>query len=168
MHPPVPTDDLTAVDDRQGGARGDIIEVTGRILNLEGAAVAGARLIVWQANCFGRYRHPNDTTSVPLDPNFLGFAELVSDSAGAYRIKTVKPGIYGRPDQMRPPHVHFEVHGKFERLVTQMYFPGEPLNAQDRLLRSANRPDLLIAAPVAAKNGVAHGIFKFDIVLARG
>jgi protocatechuate 3,4-dioxygenase beta subunit len=69
---------------------------------------------------------------------------------------------------MRPPHIHFEVHGVFERLVTQMYFPGEPLNASDRLLISASRPDLLIASPIASAHALGHRTFKFDIVLTRG
>jgi protocatechuate 3,4-dioxygenase, beta subunit len=98
-----------------------------------------------------------------------GFVEILSDNDGAYSLKTVKPGAYAAgPDQVRPPHIHFEVHGYFERLVTQMYFPGEPLNARDRLLMSARRPDLLIATPVAPAHALGHRTFKFDIVLARG
>jgi protocatechuate 3,4-dioxygenase, beta subunit len=69
---------------------------------------------------------------------------------------------------MRPPHIHFEVHGRFERLVTQMYFPGEPLNACDRLLNSALRPDLLIATAISAHDSPSHRALNFDIVLNRG
>ncbi|HSP45250.1 MAG TPA: hypothetical protein VLO30_04605 [Chthoniobacterales bacterium] len=71
-------------------------------------------------------------------------------------------------DWMRPPHIHFEVHGRFERLITQMYFPGEPLNASDRLLHAALRPDLLIAKPVPAEEGCGHRLLNFDIVLSTG
>ena len=72
------------------------------------------------------------------------------------------------PDWMRPPHIHFEVHGQFERLITQMYFPNEPLNASDRLLNSAVRPDLLIATPVESSDRTPHRALNFDIVLVRG
>jgi protocatechuate 3,4-dioxygenase, beta subunit len=79
------------------------------------------------------------------------------------------PGAYpATPEWMRPPHIHFEVHGKFERLITQMYFANEPLNACDRILMSAHRPELLIAEPLPLAHGPAHLTLKFDIVLARG
>jgi protocatechuate 3,4-dioxygenase beta subunit len=162
------TGDLTTVEGGTGRAQGEIIEVTGRVINRAGGAVRGARLVVWQANGFGRYAHPNDCSLAPIDPNFVGFAEILSNDEGSYRLKTVKPGAYAaESDQMRPPHIHFEVHGKFERLVTQMYFPGEPLNADDRLLISARRPDLLIATPVAPAHAL-NRTFQFEIVLERG
>lgn len=69
---------------------------------------------------------------------------------------------------MRPPHIHFEIHGRFERLITQMYFPDEPLNACDRLLNAALRPDLLIAKPLPSEDSCDHRVLNFDIVLARG
>jgi protocatechuate 3,4-dioxygenase beta subunit len=167
--PPTSTGDLTAVEGGTARAQGQIIEVTGRILNRAGDAVRGARLVVWQANCFGRYVHPNDCSQAPTDPNFIGFVEILTNDAGFYRLKTVKPGAYAAaPDRMRPPHIHFEIYGKFERLITQMYFPGEPLNAGDRLLMSAQRPDLLIARAVAPEPTLAHPTFQFEIVLTRG
>ncbi len=127
-----------------------------------------ASLTIWQANTFGRYVHPNDFNPAPLDPNFVGFAAIRSDKDGRYRIKTVKPGPYPvGPDWTRAPHIHLEVRGQFDRLVTQMYFPGEPLNASDRLLMSAPRPDLLIAQPVGSTHR-PHGVLSFDIVLTRG
>jgi protocatechuate 3,4-dioxygenase beta subunit len=157
------------VDGATGPAQGEVIEIAGRILNQSGDAVAGARIIVWQADSFGRYTHPNDCSPAPADPCFLGCAEILADSNGAYRLRTVKPGLYGAsPGQRRPPHIHFEVHGAFERLVTQMYFPGEPLNASDRLLLSARRSDLLIATPIVSPPAPGHRRLKFDIVLARG
>ena len=165
---PKSSGDLTTVEGG-GRAQGEIIEVTGRVLNRAADVVCGARLIVGQADSFGRYAHPNDCSLAPVDPNFVGFAEILSDDDGSYRFKTVKPGAYAAgPDRMRPPHIHFEVHGRFERLVTQMYFPGESLNAGDRLLMSARRPDLLIATPFEPAGALAHRTFQFDIVLARG
>lgn len=162
--------DLTTIEGREGHADGEIIELAGRVLNRDGAPVEGARIIIWQANGHGRYRHPNDTNPAPLDENFDGFAEIVSGRHGAYRIKTVKPGAYPvGPHWMRPPHIHFDVAGKFERLITQMYFSGEPLNASDRLLMSAHAPELLIATPVPGTGGTpSNRMWKFDIVLDRG
>jgi protocatechuate 3,4-dioxygenase, beta subunit len=165
---PATQGDLTIVEGVEGRAKGEIVEVSGRVLDLRREPVRGAKLTIWQANTFGRYVHPNDSNPAPLDPNFEGFANIRSGSDGAYRIKTVKPGPYPvGPDWMRAPHIHFEVEGQFERLVTQMYFPGEPLNASDRLLMSVPEPDLLIAKPLWQGNG-HHRMLEFDIVLARG
>jgi protocatechuate 3,4-dioxygenase beta subunit len=158
--------DLTGAD---GIAQGEIIEVTGRILDRNGDPVSGARLTIWQANAFGRYRHPGDTSGLPLDPNFLGNAEFRSGNDGGYRIKTVKPGAYpAGPAWVRPPHIHFEIVGRFERLITQLYFPDEPLNATDRLLNSVLRPDLLIATVVSPRYRISHRVMNFDIVILRG
>jgi protocatechuate 3,4-dioxygenase beta subunit len=161
--------DLTVVEGADRIARGEIIEVTGRILNRKGDPVSGAGLTIWQANTFGRYRHPDDSNASPLDPNFAGSADIRSQDDGVYRIRTVKPGAYpAGPDWMRPPHIHFEVHGRYERLITQMYFPDEPLNASDRLLNSVLRPELLIATIVSPQDQAPHRLLNFDIVLSRG
>jgi protocatechuate 3,4-dioxygenase, beta subunit len=160
--------DLASIKGQSGCARGKIIEVVGRVLDRDGTPVSGAKLIVWQANSFGRYTHPADSNPAPLDSNFFGFADIRSDQDGAYRIRTVKPGAYPiDPDTVRPPHIHFEVQGQFERLITQMYFPGEPLNAHDRFLMSASRPESLIATPLPPTRG-HQSIMEFDIILARG
>jgi protocatechuate 3,4-dioxygenase beta subunit len=159
--------DLTTVEEGGGQAQGEIIEVKGRILDLQGEPVAGARLTIWQANTFGRYVHPNDLNPAPLDPNFVGFGTIQSGNDGAYRIRTVKPGSYPvAPGWMRAPHIHLEVQGRFERLITQMYFPGEPLNASDRFLMSVAQPALLIARPLQHAGG--RSLLEFNIVLARG
>src|SRR5258708_6855503 len=166
---PVLQADLTSVDGAEGLAQGEIIEGTGKILNLAGVPVRGIPVTIWQANSFGRYVHVNDPNPAPLDPHFVGCVGIRSDRDGAYRIKTVKPGAYpAGPDWMRPPHIHFEVHGQFERLITQMYFPDEALNACDRLLNAALRRDLLIAKPVPSEDGSGYSVLNFDIVLARG
>jgi protocatechuate 3,4-dioxygenase beta subunit len=166
---PVKQDDLTAIEGVDGLAQGEIIEVTGRIIDLHGEPVRGVGLTIWQANTFGRYAHCNDSNPAPLDPNFVGCVDIRSNDDGAYRIKTVKPGAYpAGPEWMRPPHIHFEVNGRFERLVTQMYFPGEPLNARDRLLNAALRPELLVATPASLQDGGHQRVLNFDIVLTRG
>lgn len=168
-HTPVTQADLTCVNGVDGFAQGEIIEVTGRIQNLAGEPVRSVPVTIWQANTFGRYDHGNDPNPAPLDPNFVGCAGVQSGDDGIYRIKTVKPGAYpAGPDWVRPPHIHFEVHGQFERLITQMYFPDDPLNASDRLLNAALRPDLLIAKPVSSEDGYGHRVLNFDIVLSRG
>jgi protocatechuate 3,4-dioxygenase beta subunit len=165
---PVATNDLTTALGNEGQAQGEFIFVEGRILNRAGMPVEGARVVIWQANTFGRYAHPNDSNAAPLDPNFTGFAEIVSRSGGTYRLRTVKPGAYpAGASRMRPPHIHFEVYGKYDRLITQMYFPDESLNAGDALLQSANRPDLLVANLLPVPKGL-HRTFVFDIVLMRG
>ena len=166
---PVPHSDLTSVKGLRGRAQGEIIAVTGRVLNLDGEPVRGVPVTIWQANSFGRYVHANDTNPAPLDPNFVGCIGIRSDSNGVYRIKTVKPGAYpAGPDWMRPPHIHFEVHGQFDRLITQMYFPDEPLNASDRLLNAALRPDLLVATCLSPQDPAGSLVLNFDIVLSRG
>jgi protocatechuate 3,4-dioxygenase beta subunit len=166
---PAKKDDLTTVEGVDGVAQGEIIEITGRILNRHGEPVRDVGVTIWQANTFGRYAHSNDLNPAPLDPNFVGCVDIRSDNEGVYRIKTIKPGVYpAGPDWMRPPHVHFEIHGRFERLITQMYFPDEPLNACDRLLNSALRPDLLVATPVPSGDRPHPLVLNFDIVVARG
>ena len=166
---PAPTRHADLTLGVEGRAQGEIIEVTGRILNLDGEPVRGIPVTIWQANSFGRYIHANDLNPAPLDANFVGCAGIRSDRDGVYRIKTIKPGAYpAGPNWMRPPHIHFEIHGRFERLITQMYFPDEPLNACDRLLNAALRPDLLIATCVSPRERPSRRRLKFDIVLSRG
>jgi protocatechuate 3,4-dioxygenase beta subunit len=167
-HAPARQADLTSVNGVKGIAQGEIIEITGRVVNLDGEPVRGVPVTIWQANSFGRYLHANDLNPAPLDPSFVGCVRIRTDNDGVYRIKTVKPGAYpAGPDWIRPPHVHFEVHGQFERLVTQMYFPGEPLNVSDRLLNAALRPDLLVAR-LLTRDLRSRRALNFDIVLSRG
>jgi protocatechuate 3,4-dioxygenase beta subunit len=167
-HAPARQADLTSVSGVEGIAQGEIIEITGRVLNLDGEPVRGVPVTIWQANSFGRYLHSNDLNPAPLDPSFVGCVCIRTDNDGLYRIKTVKPGAYpAGPDWTRPPHVHFEVHGQFERLITQMYFPGEPLNSSDRLLNAALRPDLLVAR-LLSRDLRDRRALNFDIVLSRG
>jgi len=161
--------DLISSSGHKAPPAGELIEVVGCVLNSDGRPVCGATLVFWQANSFGRYAHPNDANTAPLDPNFRGFGEVRSGHDGGYRLRTIKPGAYpARADWVRPPHIHFDVQGKFERLITQMYFPGEPLNASDRFLTSASNPNLLIAKPLSRAADVRFSVLKFDIVLARG
>ena len=152
-----------------GQAQGQIIDLTGRVLNLRGEPVPGARVELWQANTHGRYTHPSDRNTAPLDPNFTGYGAQVTDAEGRYRFKTVKPGAYPTPypGWSRPPHIHFDVTARTDRLVTQIFFDGDPLNDQDRLLQSSPARELLLVklAPAAERGALAA---VWDIVLPQG
>lgn len=137
--------DLATSPGRSEHASGELLLVEGKVLTLGGRPIAGARIEIWQANSAGKYRHPSDTTSEPVDANFGGFAVLTTDDEGRYAFRTVKPGAYRTPHgDLRPPHIHFLVDFGVDRLITQMYFAGEPDNATDRWLQAAPHPDLLI------------------------
>jgi len=130
--------DLTAVAGRQGRAAGQILYLSGRVLDTRGRPIPGARLELWQANAHGRYIHSADgEASGPLDPNFQGYASLRTDAQGRYRIKTVKPAPYSG----RTAHLHFNVEGGRVKLTTQMFFEGERLNERDGLYRRLGRED---------------------------
>ncbi len=162
--------DLTRIPGRSGRAKGQVITVGGRVLNRDGEPVRGARLEIWQANEAGRYAHPMDTNPAPLDPNFEGFATLTTDAEGRYHFRTIKPGAYpAGPSITRPSHIHFDVIGHQDRrLVTQMYFEGDPWLEKDRWLQSASRPNQLIVKlqPGAADAEAGSMQATFDIVLA--
>jgi protocatechuate 3,4-dioxygenase beta subunit len=165
------TPDLTRPREGSGQAAGQVLQVTGRVLNLSGEPVRDAKIEVWQANTYGRYRHPSDNNPAPLDPNFDGAGVLTTDAEGRYGFKTIKPGAYpAGPNMMRPPHIHFQVTGREDRLVTQMYFEHEPYNDTDRLLNSAERKELLIAKllPPSPDLDADSKRTVFDIVLLRG
>ncbi|MGF7239005.1 MAG: protocatechuate 3,4-dioxygenase subunit beta, partial [Frankia sp.] len=132
-------DDLTRHDG--GEAIGQRIVVHGRLLDSGGRAIPDALLEVWQANAGGRYRHPRDQWSSPLDPHFAGFGRTATDAEGRYRFTTIKPGAYpwkNHHNAWRPAHIHFSVFGRAftQRLVTQMYFPDDPLFFQDPIFNS--------------------------------
>ena len=139
--------DLTKVPGRPGRAAGLVLNVAGRVLNLKGEPVRNAKVEIWQANTHGRYTHPGDHNPAPLDPNFEGSALLTTDNDGRYRFKTIKPAAYpAGPNRMRPAHIHFQVSGRQDRLVTQMYFEGDPYLEADRFYQTAlEQKDLLVA-----------------------
>ena len=170
--PPSQGADLTTVPGKPGHAEGQVIHVMGRVVNLQGQPVQGARVEIWQANTHGRYNHPSDTNPAPLDPNFEGFAVLTTDAEGRYRFKTIKPGAYpAGPDLIRPPHVHFEVTGQINRLVTQLYFAGEPLNDKDPFLQSAGASKEGLIVPLRPPTQEFEPdalVAVWDIVLDKG
>jgi protocatechuate 3,4-dioxygenase beta subunit len=138
--PPAPLDaDLT--QQHEGEPMGERIIVSGQITDSTGHPVRNQLVEVWQANAGGRYAHRNDAHPAPLDPNFTGGGRLLTDDEGRYRFVTIKPGSYpwsNHPNAWRPAHIHFSVFGTAfsERLVTQMYFPGDPLMSQDPISMS--------------------------------
>jgi protocatechuate 3,4-dioxygenase beta subunit len=124
-----------------GEPLGERIVVTGRVLGADGKPLRGQLVEIWQANAAGRYRHDVDQHAAPLDPNFSGAGRCLTGDDGTYRFVTVKPGAYpwlNHPNAWRPNHIHFSLFGRAftERLVTQMYFPGDPLFPFDPIFNS--------------------------------
>ena len=164
--------DLTRLPGKPGRAEGQIIHLMGRVLDLKGDPVAGARVEIWQANAHGRYVHESDYNPAPVDPNFEGFGVQVTDREGRYCFTTIKP--YGYPTNIpgwqRPPHIHFDVTGKIDKLVTQMYFEGDPLNEKDRILQSSWAQERLIAKLLPPTKEVEPEslLAVWDIVIPRG
>jgi protocatechuate 3,4-dioxygenase beta subunit len=125
---------------------GERIIVSGRVLDPEGRPVRGALLEIWQANAAGRYAHRADNHDAPLDPNFSGAGRCLTDDEGRFRFVTIKPGAYpwqNHRNAWRPAHIHFSVLTTSlpNRLVTQMYFPGDPLQRHDPILSSVPDPE---------------------------
>ena len=157
-----------------GEPLGQRIIVHGRVLDSDGRPIPDTLIEVWQANAAGRYHHPGDKRdSAPLDPNFAGAGRTLTDSDGHYRFVTVKPGAYpwkNHHNAWRPAHIHFSVFGRAftQRLVTQMYFPDDPLFAYDPILASvpgAARPRLVAAFDLDATEPEWALGFCWDIVL---
>ena len=159
--------DLTRVKGRTGVAHGEVTDVTGRILDIEGRPQAGVRIEIWQVNGYGRYHHEGDDSDRPLDPNFQGYGTATTDADGNYRFRTVRPQAYPG----RAPHIHFEVSRQdFGRFTTQMYVAGAPENERDFLLTRINdrkaRQSLIV--PLARSTGSGELSGRFDIVLGDG
>ena len=164
--------DLTAHGD--GQPLGEKIVVTGRVVDEDGQPVRSSLLEVWQCNAAGRYRHKRDQHNAPLDPNFNGWGKMMTDGDGRYRFVTIKPGPYpwGNHDKAwRPAHIHFSLFGNVyaQRLVTQMYFPSDPLFDYDPIFQSI--PDLDARQRLISRYSLEHTDsdkmlgYEFDIVL---
>jgi protocatechuate 3,4-dioxygenase, beta subunit len=164
--------DLTHFDG--GEAVGERIIVTGRVRDEDGRPISHTAIEIWQANAAGRYAHAEDQHKAPLDPHFAGIGRVVTDEHGAYRFMTVKPGAYpwrNHHNAWRPNHIHFSLFGPSfaTRLITQMYFPGDPLLALDPIFNSVPDPaarerliatfDIEVTIPEYALG------YRFDFVL---
>jgi protocatechuate 3,4-dioxygenase, beta subunit len=153
---------------------GQRIVVHGRVLDSDGRAVPHTLVEIWQANAAGRYRHVVDHWPAPLDPNFTGLGRALTDADGRYEFTTIKPGAYpwgNHHNAWRPAHIHFSVFGRAfaQRLVTQMYFPGDPLFAQDPIFQAAGtaRERLVAAFDLDRTEPEWALAYRWDVVLAR-
>ncbi len=164
--------DLTTQHD--GEPLGERIIVHGRVTDSDGRPVRNALIEVWQANAAGRYKHSVDRHPAPLDPNFDGVGRCLTDEQGMYRFVSVKPGAYpwrNSNNAWRPAHIHFSLFGNAfpQRLVTQMYFPGDPLFGQDPIFNSIPDPkgrELLISSLDLEATVPEWALaFRWDIVL---
>lgn len=165
--------DLTRNAVKNGAPLGEQIVVSGRVLDENLEPVAGTLVEIWQANAAGRYIHRVDQHEAPLDPNFFGAGRTVTDAEGRYTFRTVKPGAYpwgNHHNAWRPNHIHFSVLGPCitTRLVTQMYFPGDPLLDLDPIflgVPEAARERLIADFSIRlTEPGIALG-YVFDIIL---
>jgi len=160
--------DLTLINGHTERAKGQLIRVTGQVLDDDGVPVEGALVDIWQANSDGRYHHEDDPATVPEDPNFQGWGMVSTDEQGRYAFTTIKPGAYKvNENWKRPPHIHFRVSRRgYHEITTQMYFAREALNEIDALLKSveADKRGLLVV-DFQEVEGIPNGVFP--IVLDR-
>jgi protocatechuate 3,4-dioxygenase, beta subunit len=159
-----------------GEPQGERIIVTGRVVEEDGRPVPNALVEIWQANSGGRYQHEGDQHPAPLDPNFSGAGRTLTDPEGKYEFVTVKPGAYpwkNHPNAWRPAHIHFSLFGRAfsSRLVTQMYFPGDPLFEFDPIFQSVRDPEARTRLIAQFELGLTQPEwalgYRFDIVLRR-
>src|ERR687893_213965 len=173
-HESVRPEDTDLTRQHAGEPLGERIIVTGRVLDGDGRPVRSSLIEIWQANAAGRYTHHLDRHPAPLDPNFSGAGRCLTDDEGRYRFVTVKPGAYpwkNHDNAWRPAHIHLSLFGEAfrNRLITQMYFPGDPLFGQDPIFQSvrdekARRRMISIFDLETTQPEWALG-YRFDIVL---
>lgn len=158
--------DLTKVEGKSGSAKGEIIEVFGQVFDTENNPIEGVTIDLWQANHYGKYHHPHDSSEAPIDENFQAWAIIQSRAGGEFRFKTIIPGAYplGASSQ-RAPHIHLKI-GKngFMPLLTQMYFPNNPLNESDGLYRRKSKSEQKLMTAVQQDNS---NQYRYDIFLER-
>jgi protocatechuate 3,4-dioxygenase beta subunit len=164
--------DLTRQHD--GEPLGERIIVHGLVLEEDGRPVPDTLVEIWQCNSAGRYRHEGDRHPAPIDPHFTGLGRCLTGSDGTFRFVTIRPGAYpwgNHPNAWRPAHIHFSLFGRAftQRLVTQMYFPGDPLFSQDPIFNSVRDPKarerMICAFDLDATEPEWALAFRWDIVL---
>jgi len=155
------------VDNLAGqGVTGERVEIAGRVLDADGQGVPDAMLELWQANSAGKYAHPEDTQEKPIEKGFQGFGRIPTADDGSFRFSTVKPGRVPGPDgKLQAPHIDVSVfmRGLLRRLVTRIYFPDEPANAEDyalSLVEPSRRATL-----IARKSPGREGMLEWNVVL---
>jgi protocatechuate 3,4-dioxygenase beta subunit len=164
-------DDLTR--QHEGEPIGERIIVWGQVVDEDGRGVPSTLIEIWQANAAGRYAHEVDRHDAPLDSNFTGRGRVLTDAAGHYRFITIKPGAYpvgGLDNVWRPSHIHLSLFGTsfLSRLVTQMYFPGDPLIPFDTIFNTApehSRHMMIASLDRAATRSEWALAYRFNIVL---
>jgi protocatechuate 3,4-dioxygenase beta subunit len=167
-------DDNNLLVHHSGEPVGERIVVYGRVMDTEGKPLRETLVEIWQANAAGRYRHRTDRWAAPLDPNFSGAGRCVTDEQGRYRFITIKPGPYpwdNHHNAWRPAHIHFSLLGRAfaQRLVTQMYFPGDPLFPYDPIFNSvrdeAARQRMICRFSIERSEPGWATAYEFDIYL---
>lgn len=164
--------DLTMLDNNSNRADGDLLLVQGQVLTPSDSPVANALVEIWQTNAWGRYQDHRDRSELPWDPNFQGYGHVTTDANGAYAFRTIRPAGYGQGYFRRTPHIHFRISGRhFDRLTTQMYFAGEPENANDgplnRISDSAIRKRLIVDLQPVQEQETQMWRGLFNIVLGK-
>jgi protocatechuate 3,4-dioxygenase beta subunit len=169
--------DFDLTQQGNGDPIGERIVVSGRVLDTNARPVANTLIEIWQANAAGRYHHAVDDHPAPLDPNFSGAGRCLTDDEGGYSFVTIRPGAYpwrNHDNAWRPAHIHFSIFGRefVQRLVTQMYFPGDPLFAYDPIFNAVRDPrsrELLVARFDPEETVPEWALaFRWDVVLGRG
>lgn len=173
-HSDVKASDADLTIQGKGQPIGERIIVHGRLLDERGRPVPDSLIEIWQANSTGRYMHVRDQHDAPLDPNFFGAGRCITDSEGRYRFTTIRPGAYpwgNHANAWRPAHIHFSLFGScfLTRLVTQMYFPGDPLFPFDPIFHSVSdaraRERMIAKFDLEATRPEWALGFRYDIVL---
>jgi protocatechuate 3,4-dioxygenase beta subunit len=162
--------DLTRVKGKAGVAKGEIIEVSGQIFDLDSNPIEGATIDLWQANSIGKYHHPHDNNSKPVDEYFQAWAIIQSGAEGRYKFKTIMPGAYSlTPTITRTPHIHYKVGKKgYIPLITQMYFLNHSLNDQDPFIqkKSAQETDQM-SAKLIVKTSINITQYQFNMIMKK-
>lgn len=158
--------DLTKVAGQNGVAKGEIIEIFGKVLDQDLQPIEDVTIDLWQANHFGKYHHPHDTSDAPIDNNFQAWAILQSGINGRYKFKTVIPGAYPLGEnQQRTPHIHLKISKKgYDSLLTQMYFPDHPLNQQDGLFKRKSLQEQAMMTAVRKGNS---NQYQYNIIIEK-
>ena len=161
--------DLTLVKGHTKRAHGQVTRVSGRVIDVNDQPLANAQVEIWQACESGKYNHPEDPNTAPLDPDFQYWGRTTTDAKGAYSFLTIKPGAYPADGSwVRPPHIHFKVSAPgFRALTTQMYWDGEALNDKDRILRALSPEDRKRVIVPFAKDAQGVLVGTFDVVIGR-
>ena len=172
----IQTTDNDLTSQHTGEPLGERIIVEGRVLDEDGRPIPDTLVEVWQANAAGRYAHRIDQHAAPLDPNFAGAGRTITDDEGRYRFVTIRPGAYpwrNHDNAWRPAHIHFSLFGTsfLSRLVTQMYFPGDPLQGQDLIFNavaSADARERLVARALPTRQGPSDALVFEHTIVVRG